>query len=104
MNLLASLFESISIPSSWRFPLTLLAAMIALAVLDFIGAVFAKEWSDRGHHLLMIGGLASFSLLFIVYARILQTAELSIVTLGWVVFLQVGIIAMDRLYYGVTLP
>lgn len=92
------------IPETWRFPLLTLAAMLALAGLDFAGAIFAKEWADRGHYVLLIGGLISFTALFVVYARILRVAELSVVTLGWVVFLQVGILALDRIHYGVTLP
>ena len=94
----------VSIPESWRFPLLTLGAMLSLAGLDFVGAIFAKEWADRGHLVLMAGGLVSFSVLFVVYARILKVAELSVVTLGWVVSLQVGILALDRFHYGVTLP
>jgi hypothetical protein len=104
MTLIDRVPDSFAVPDSWKFPLTMIGAMVVLAALDFAGALFAKEWSTRGHTLLLVGGLASFSVLFIVYARILQTAELSVVTLGWVVFLQVGIIAMDRLRYGVMLP
>ena len=97
-------FHIPSLPQSWKFPMMAIMAMAILAVLDFAGAVFAKEWNDRGHTLLLVGGLVSFSVLFIVYARILAVAELSLVTMGWVVFLQIGILALDRVYYGVTLP
>ncbi|MCC6790999.1 MAG: hypothetical protein IT336_04895 [Thermomicrobiales bacterium] len=101
---MAAISQPLSIPESWRFPLLTLGAMLALAGLDFAGAIFAKEWADRGHYVLLIGGVFSFTALFIVYARILQVAELSVVTLGWVVFLQVGILALDRVHYGVTMP
>gem|GEM_PF-1203719 len=97
-------FQLPSLPQSWRFPIVAFLAMVLLATLDFAGAIFAKEWIDRGHTLFLVGGLASFSVLFIVYARILAVAELSIVTLGWVVLLQIAVLALDRLYYGVTLP
>lgn len=99
-----TLTSTASISGNWRFLLLTLAAMAALAALDFAGAIFAKEWADRGHSVLLIGGVASFTALFVVYARILKVAELSVVTLGWVVFLQIGILAMDRMRYGVTLP
>ena len=59
-------------------------AMIALAGLDFIGALFAKEWAERGRIPMFILGWISFSVLFFVYARILKVAELSTVTIGWI--------------------
>jgi hypothetical protein len=34
----------------------------------------------------------------------LQYAELAVVTMGWIVLLQVGIVLVDRLYFGATLP
>jgi hypothetical protein len=97
-----AMFDALGVPSSWRFPLLTLTAMIALATLDFLGAIFAKEWSTRGHPLLVLGGLVSFTVLFFIYARTLQVAELSIVTIGWVVFLQVGLLVVDRFVYGVS--
>jgi hypothetical protein len=92
------------IPASWNFYLLSLAAMLMLAGLDFIGAIFAKEWTLRHHSGLFLAGLAAFVLLFCVYAISLKYAELSIVTFGWIVFLQVGLLLIDRLRYGVTFP
>lgn len=100
----AVLRDSFSIPPDWRLAIVTFVAMMLLAGLDFAGALFAKEWSDRGHFHLLFGGLLSFALLFLVYARILKVAELSVVTLGWVIFLQLGIVAMDKFRYDVTLP
>ena len=37
-------------------------------------------------------------------AASLKTAELSIVTIGWVVFLQVGLLLYERFRYGASLP
>ena len=88
-----------ALPDSWHYPVE-----TAFAVLDIARTLFAKEWADRGHVILMIGGLLSFSVLLITYARFLAVADRSIVTLGWVVFLQIGMRAVDRLCYGVTLP
>jgi hypothetical protein len=96
--------NSITLPESWRFYAASLGAMIALAGLDFIGAVFAKEWAERGRLPLFVLGWISFSVLFFVYARILKVAELSTVTIGWIVFLQVGLLALDALHYGVSIP
>lgn len=68
------------IPTSWNFYLLSVGAMLALA------------------------GLATFGVLFAVYAASLKVAELSVVTFGWIIFLQVGIVLLDTLHYGVRLP
>lgn len=90
-----------TLPPSWRFGLLVTGAMVLLAAFDFMGAVFAKEWAARGRLVFLAGGIASFVALFVVYARVLRFAELSVVTIGWIVMLQVGLVAMDRLHYGV---
>lgn len=97
-------FGPFSLPESWRFYAATLGAMIGLAGLDFVGALFAKEWAERGRLPMFLLGWLSFSVLFFVYARILKVAELSTVTIGWIVFLQVGLLALDALHYGVAMP
>lgn len=87
-----------------QFFLTSAAAMLILALLDFVGAVFAKEWADTRQPLWFALGTLCFMGLFAFYAVSLKTAELSVVTIGWVVFLQVGLVVYERLRYGVTLP
>jgi hypothetical protein len=87
------------------FPVAaLLGAIVALAALDFVGAVLAKEWAQGRNHWLFVAGLVTFGALFTVYAIILKVAELSTVTLGWMVCLQVGLLVIDRIRYEVTLP
>ncbi len=83
---------------------TVVAVMALLAVLDLIGAVLAKEWTRGRSGVWFVVGMASFMLLFAVYAIGLRYAELSLVTLGWIVFLQVGVLLVERLHYGVSLP
>jgi hypothetical protein len=100
----ASALSLPDIPHSWSFYLLSVGAMLTLASLDFLGAVFAKEWSDRHHAGLFLAGLLTFGALFAVYAASLQVAELSVVTFGWIVFLQIGLVVLDRLRYGVQLP
>jgi len=78
--------------------------MIALAGLDFAGAICAKEWADRGRLIMFGTGLVAFIVLFVVYARVLKFAELSTVTIGWVVFLQVGVVLLDVVHYDVQMP
>ena len=90
--------------ATWQFILTSLSAMIILALFDFVGAVFAKEWADTRQPWWFVAGLATFMGLFCFYAYSLKTAELSIVTIGWVVFLQVGLLVYERVRYGAELP
>ena len=97
-------FRPHGFPTVLPFFLTSIVAMLLLALLDFIGAVFAKEWADTRQPWWFVAGLVTFMGLFAFYATSLKTAELSIVTIGWVVFLQVGLVAYERVRYGTTLP
>jgi hypothetical protein len=85
-------------------PLGLFAAVVLLAGLDFFGSVLAKEWAERHNHWLFAAGLLTFVVLFAVYALSLHVAELSTVTFGWIVSLQVGLLLFERLRYAVVLP
>lgn len=75
-----------------------IAAIIALAGLDLIGAMFARAWADHRSIVSMVGGIVVFGLLFVVYGKSLDYVELSTVTLGWLVLLQVGVMVVDRLH------
>jgi hypothetical protein len=85
-------------------PLLLVGAMVMLAALDFLGAVLAKEWAEGRNHRLFAAGLVAFGALFAVYAVSLKVAELSTVTFGWIVTLQVGLLLLERIRYAVELP
>ena len=76
-------------------------AMVALAGLDIAGAVAAKEAALRRSPLLTAAGMLIFVALFWVYTLSLRYVGLAAVTLGWVVLLQVAVVAIDRLRYGV---
>lgn len=52
----------------------------------------------------LVLGAGAFVVLFWVYASSLRYAELALVTMGWVVMLQVGLVLIDRWRYGVELP
>jgi hypothetical protein len=80
-----------------------LGAMVALAALDLIGAVIARQWAVHRAPLALVAGAAVFAILFLVYARSLRYAELTTVTIGWVVLLQIGVVVLDRLN-GVAIP
>ena len=91
-------------PEGWPGALVATIAMVALAGLDLLGAFAAKEWAEHRSPAPMLVGLAAFGVLFWVYASSLQYAELALVTMGWVVLLQVGLVVLDRVRYGVELP
>jgi ornithine decarboxylase len=77
--------------------------MVVLAGIDFAGALLAKSYADRHRPLALGLGVALFVLLFVVYALALRIADLSVVTMGWIVLLQVGLIAVDVTRYGLGL-
>ena len=88
-------------PASWPTPVVATAAMVVLALLDGIGAVFAKQWVTTGSRASFAAGMFAFLVLFWVYASSLRYAELSTVTFGWIVLLQVGLLCADHFHYGV---
>ena len=91
-------------PTSWPTPVLLAGIATVLAGIDLLGAVVAKAWSTHRSLTWLLAGCAIFALLFWVYASALSFAELSIVTFGWIVILQVGVLLLDRFVYGVDLP
>ena len=91
-------------PTSWPTPVLLAGIATVLAGIDLLGAVVAKAWSTHRSLTWLLLGMALFALLFWVYASALSFAELSIVTFGWIVLLQVGVLLLDRFVYGVDLP
>jgi hypothetical protein len=95
--------RAVGSPGSWAFLLASVGAMVALAALDFVGAAFAKEWADGKNPAWFLAGLLTFALLFVVYAASLRFAELSTVTFGWIVLLQVGILLYERLRFAVEI-
>jgi hypothetical protein len=85
-------------------PVTLVAIMLLLAGLDLVGAIVAKEWTLGRSSWFFVFGAASFVVLFAVYAVGLRYAELSTVTFGWIVGLQVAVLIVERVRYEVQLP
>ena len=94
----------IKLPAAWPLPVVATIAMVALAALDLLGAIAAKEWAERQNTLALALGVLAFVVLFWVYASSLQYAELAVVTMGWIVLLQVGLVIIDRVHFGATLP
>lgn len=75
-------------------------AMLLLAGVDLLGAYLAKEFSIRPRWFVLVAGAASFVVLFAVYVKSLSVSEMWIVTFGWVVLLEVGVLVLDRVHFG----
>ena len=81
----------------------MLGFMVLLAGLDFTGTMLAKEWTiHRAPWQLVVGGCA-FLALFVALLCGLRFAEMSMLSLGWIVVLQTGLILVDRSRYGIHL-
>src|SRR3954451_3586347 len=90
-------------PATWSTPVVAAVAMLLLAAVDLAAAYATKEAVVRRSPSWALAGVALFVLLFYVYASSLQYAELTLVTLGWIVILQVGVVMLDRFRYGQVL-
>jgi hypothetical protein len=91
----------LQLPERLPTPVVLLLAAGLLAGLDLLGAVAAKNWSEHHTFPWFAGGALVFVVVFWVYGSVLQIADLSIVTLGWIVLLQVSVVILDYVRYHV---
>jgi hypothetical protein len=98
-----AVFPLLRAPDSWPTWAVGAGAMVALAVLDIVGALAAKEWAASSRAGALLVGVGAFLVMFWVYASALQYAELALVTMGWIVVLQVALLLIDRFQYGVHL-
>lgn len=83
--------------------LALIGYMLLLASLDFAGTMLAKEWTIHRAPWQLVVGAGAFVALFVVLVLGLRYAEMSIITLGWIVMLQAMVIIVDRSRYGTTI-
>lgn len=94
----------IKLPSSWPTVVTATVAMLGLALIDLACAFAAKQWVTTRSGSALTVGLVTALMLFWVFASALQYAEMAVITLGWIVLLQVGVLLLDELKYGVHHP
>ena len=87
-----AVFPLLRAPESWPTWAVGAGAMVVLAALDIVGALAAKEWAASSRVGALLLGAAAFLVLFWVYASALQYAELALVTMGWIVVLQVALL------------
>ena len=74
---------------------------LMLAAVDVVESVLAKEWSERRTLWLLAAGVATAVLLFGLFAFAVRFTDMSTVTLGWIVVLQVGLMVTERVRYGI---
>ena len=95
--------RSLGITPAWQFVLASLGTMLVGGALFCRRGLRQGIGADLRHPGWFALGSATFGILFVFYASSLKSAELLIVTIGWVVFLQVGLVLYERFRYGATL-
>ncbi len=75
---------------------------LALAGIDIAEAVLAKEWATRRSPWLLVAGLVASALLFAILVVALGYTEMSTLTIGWIVVLQLGLMVTETVRYGVS--
>lgn len=72
-----------------------------LAAVDVVESVRAKEWSERRSVWLLIAGVAAAIVMFGLFSVAVRYTDMSTVTLGWIVVLQIGLMVTERVRYGI---
>jgi hypothetical protein len=78
--------------------------VVLLAGIDLVSGVVAKFWADTHSGWLMLAGCAMYLVMFWIYGVSLRFGELSTITVGWVVLVTVGNMALDKVHYQVNFP
>jgi hypothetical protein len=84
-------------------PFAVIGFMLLLAGLDLAGTMLAKEWTVHRAAWQLFGGGVAFLALFVVLVWGLRYAEMSLLTLGWIVVLQLAVLMIDRSRYDTHL-
>ncbi len=75
---------------------------LLLAGLDVTESVLAKEWLLRRSPWVLIAGLVSSIMLFVLFVVAIGYTEMSTVTIGWIVVMQLGLMVTETVRYGVS--
>ena len=74
---------------------------LMLAAVDVAESVLAKEWAERRSVWMLAGGVIAAVTLFALFSVAMRYSEMSTVTLGWIVAMQVGLMVTERVRYGI---
>ncbi len=77
---------------------------LLLAGLDVTESILAKEWVTHRSPWLLVAGLTASVMLFALFVVAIGYTEMSTVTIGWVVVMQVGLMVTETVRYGVSHP
>jgi hypothetical protein len=75
---------------------------LALAGVDVAESILAKEWSIRRSPWLLVAGIVASALVFVLFVLAIGYTEMSTVTIGWIVLLQVGLMVTETVRYDVS--
>ena len=75
---------------------------LVLAGLDIGESVLAKEWALRRSPWLLAAGLTASVLMFVLFVVAIGYTEMSTVTIGWVVLMQLGLMVTETVRYDVA--
>jgi hypothetical protein len=85
-------------------PVATATALLLLTGLDLLGSAAAQEAVERRSAPIAAGGALIFVAMFFVFAATLRISGLVVITVGWCVLVQVGVVLMDHFRSHVTLP
>jgi hypothetical protein len=77
--------------------------IIGLAGFDFVAAVLAREWTEHRQPWQLVGSAAGFLGVFGLFVVGLRYTELTVLTFGWIVLLETGVVMIDWARYGVAM-
>jgi len=88
--------------NSFGGTVTVIALTLVLAGVDVAESVLAKEWATRRSPWLLVAGLAASVLLFVLFVVAIGYTEMSTVTIGWIVLMQLGVMITETVRYDVS--
>jgi hypothetical protein len=94
-------------PDAWPDGVVIVMALVALTALDIVGSAAAREAVDAGVDAAawkwVLAGVVVNVVMWWVLASTLLRGSLTVIMLGWCIAAQIGVLALDRVRYGVRL-
>lgn len=90
-------------PDAWPDGAVIVVALVLLTGMDMVSSAAAREAVDGTGWVWVSAGVLANVAMWWVLASTLLRGSLTIITIGWCVAAQVGVLVLDRLRYGVQL-